>query len=121
MACDTPENLQHTMIGEITLSVTADRKSDNLSKALSSVSGLTAFECVPSQRDEGCFEYTFRYSPELDLRHTIARLFYDEKALVLSMREVRLSLEDVFLKLTASDEEPAEPEDSREETESEEA
>ena len=40
---------------------------------------------------------------------------------MLSMREVRLSLEDVFLKLTASDEEPAEPEDSREETESEEA
>lgn len=121
VACDTPENLQHTMIGEITLSVTADRKSNNLSKALSSVSGLSSFECVPSQRDEGCFEYTFRYSPELDLRHTIARLFYDEKALVLSMREVRLSLEDVFLKLTASDEEPAEPEDSREETESEEA
>ena len=108
VACDTPENLGRAMVGETTLSMTVDCPGKLTS--VSTIEGLTSFECVPSEKEEGCSELILRYSPQLDLRREAFNAVVKDGGVILSMNEERLSLEDVFLELTAPDE--AQPEET---------
>ena len=109
LACDTPDNLTRTMLGEASLSLTVDPCGKKLS-ALSEIEGVLSFDQQPSQQDEGCVELTISHNPEADIRRDVFRAITELGCIILSMQEVRHTLEDIFLELTNSESAPAEAE-----------
>ena len=109
VACDTPDNLTRTMLGEASLSLTVDPCGKKLS-ALSEIEGVLSFDQQPSQQDEGCVELTISHDPAVDIRRDVFRAVAELGCVILSMQEVRHTLEDIFLELTNSESVPAEAE-----------
>ena len=83
---------------------------------MSAINGVSGVEASASSRDGGCIELTASYPPDLDLRRDIASALAQNGMLTLSMQEVRLSLEDIFLELTAPDAPAADTSDEKETT-----
>ena len=107
VACDTPDNLTRTMLGEAALTLTVDPCGKKLS-ALSQLEGVLSFEQTPSETDAGCVELTITHAPETDIRRAVFQSLCALGCVILSMHEVRHTLEDIFLELTASEAQPAE-------------
>ena len=99
MACDTPENLSRST-GDVTLDITADAASLDPDALKAAVPGVKSFEMKPSDRDAGCFDISVSYPAEEDFRRQLSQAITAGGGLILSMREARLSLEDIFLELT---------------------
>lgn len=107
VACDTPDNLTRTMLGEAALTLTVDPCGKKLS-GLSQLEGVLSFEQTPSETDAGCVELTITHTPETDIRRAVFQSLCALGCVILSMHEVRHTLEDIFLELTASEAQPAE-------------
>lgn len=103
VACDTPEGLSRSTLGDVKLRLTVDPCGGDAQAVVSAVKGVSGVEASASSRDSGCVELTASYPPDLDLRRNIASALAQNGMLTLSMQEVRLSLEDIFLELTAPD------------------
>jgi len=103
VACDTPEGLSRSTLGDVKLRLTVDPCGGDAQAVVSAVKGVSGVEASASSRDGGCVDLTASYSPDLDLRRDIASALAKSGMLTLSMQEVRLSLEDIFLELTAPD------------------
>jgi len=102
VACDTPDNLTRTMLGEAALTLTVDPCGKKLS-SLSQLEGVLSFEQNPSEQDAGCVELTITHSPEVDIRRAVFHAVTELGCVILSMNEVRHTLEDIFLELTAAE------------------
>lgn len=100
VACDTPEGLSRSALGDTTLDMTVECQGVDLEALLSPIAGLT-LSAAPSLRDEDCVDLTMTYPADMDLRRQVSEILRQNGALILSMHEVRLSLEDIFLELTA--------------------
>lgn len=100
VACDTPEGLSRATLNDITLDITAEGDADELAEAVRAVEGVQSVMSKASDSDAGCAELTVTYPYDLDLRREVSKALGAENALIISMREARLSLEDIFLELT---------------------
>lgn len=100
VACDTPEGLSRATLNDITLDITAEGDADELAEAVRAVEGVQSVTSKASDSDAGCAELTVTYPYDLDLRREVSKALGAENALIISMREARLSLEDIFLELT---------------------
>lgn len=119
VACDTPENLSSHALSETTLTLRADPCGADLSSLGTKINGLSSYKAEASKEESGCVDITLSYKPELDLRREISKAVTAKGAVILSMKEVKMSLEDIFLELTGSSSEPADSQDGNDSAQTE--
>lgn len=106
VACDTTDNIGKLMEDKVTLHLTVKGAEETIRRVLSAVEGVENIEAAESE-EEGCLDVVVQSSPEVDVRETI---FYGLAAVecpVYAMNQVKKSLEDVFIELTADGQEPS--------------
>jgi ABC-2 type transport system ATP-binding protein len=98
---DTPENLQARLVGaeRVVLRVRGD--ADGLSKVVGKVKGVENVEA----KSDGAIE--FEFAPGKDVRPEVAKTVIKEGFDLLEMRPVGMSLEEIFLELTAEESRPS--------------
>jgi len=115
VACDTPEGLSRAALSDTTLDITAVHDDQSaLEAAIASVEGIGSCDIRPSENDGGCFDMTVTYPCDADLRRDISRAIGEKGGLIISMKEARLSLEDIFLELTGGEAQPDDAEEAPE-------
>ena len=104
MVEDTPENLQSRLAGAERVYLRVRGEADELAQEIKQIKGV---QDVLLGDDEGLLE--FQFAPGKDLRPEVARKAIELKYDLLEMRPINLSLEEIFLELTRS-EDPAQAE-----------
>jgi ABC-2 type transport system ATP-binding protein len=94
VAEDTPTKLQQRLTGSSRVVVTTRGEMSNLVSELSTIKGVEEV----SQTAENQLEFTI--NPAVDPRPDVARMLISKGTDMLEMKEVGLSLEDIFLELT---------------------
>lgn len=129
IASDTPENLEQQMAGAATMELLVRSDENQIKNILSLVSGLEDVKIEDSD-EPGVKKITFRLESEdgqadsqaggtadgtgngqdftaaaetADVRETLFFAFADQRIPLLSMRTIKVTLEEVFLRLTAAD------------------
>lgn len=100
VACDTLDNLKQSYLGYDILTVESPSDSE---KVLSLLSSVEAVLCVDHDDESGV--YTLKVDKEKDCREEIFIRFYESGLTLLGMTRKVVTLEDVFLSATDSDEE----------------
>lgn len=111
VACDTTDNLGKLMKDKNTLQLTVKGAEADIRRVLMSVDGVENVEFTESG-EASCLDVTVQSDPKVDVREII---FYGLAAIecpIYAMNQVKKSLEDVFIELTADDH--AESEDGEE-------
>lgn len=97
VAEDTPENLQARLVGSERVSLRVRGDSDGLPKLLLKVKGIQSVNNAP----DGSLE--FQFAPGQDVRPQVAKAVVNSGYELLEMRQVGMSLEEIFLELTRED------------------
>ncbi len=103
-ASDTPENLSRAMAGEQKLALSVKGGADQVEGVLKGMEEVSEFEVLPSGED-GLWKVSLTAQPEKDIRERLFWAMADAGLPIMEMRLTGMSLEDVFLELTESDEE----------------
>lgn len=106
VAEDTPERLQSRLTGAQRVNLTVGGDSDGLERIVAEVPGVTKVIGVSDGRLE------FETAPGMDPRPEVARAVVSAGFNLLELRQLGMSLEDIFLQLTRD--EPSPPETSDE-------
>jgi ABC-2 type transport system ATP-binding protein len=106
---DTPERLQAGLTGVQRVSVRVRGDGDGLEKLIREIPGVGKVSLL----EEGALEV--ETSPGKDIRPAIAREVIKAGFDLLELKNIDLSLEDIFLKLTREEPEPPSTDDSEEE------
>jgi len=94
---DTPENLQSRLAGAQRVQLCVRGEADELAVKIRKIKGIQEVNL----QGEGMLE--FQFAPGKDLRPEVARLTIESKYDLLEMRPINLSLEEIFLELTRSE------------------
>src|SRR6185295_3384778 len=105
VAEDTPQNLTARLQGAATMYVQVDAGGADAASVLQHIPGV--IRVAESDRRETVVGYEVESERGRDVRRDLARAVISGGWGLLEMRPMRLSLEDVFLSLTTSDEQPA--------------
>jgi ABC-2 type transport system ATP-binding protein len=105
VAIDTPDNLTERLRGSATMYVQVDANGADASAALGHVTGVT--RVVESDRHNSLVGYEVVTESGRDVRRELAKTVVTNGWGLLELRPTRMSLEDVFLSLTTTDETPA--------------
>ena len=101
VACDTPARLEALFTGTNTVELLLEAEEAEVRGILAA---LPLSELHTEPRENGLCFAQLRFPAEAgDLRRDIFFLFADRKLPILQMNNARISLEDVFLELTADD------------------
>ncbi len=116
VANDTPEQLELTMNTGDRLKLVAKGTMDRCEEILKTVSDIAEYtaEFFPN---EGCTHITLTAEEGRDIRETVFSAFADARVSLLHMATERMTLEDIFLKLTTPDIEPEDEEEVEDEDE----
>ncbi len=108
VAIDTPDNLTARLQGSETLYVQVDASGADISASLGRVAGV--IRVAEADRKNGMVGYEIESERGQDIRRDLAREIVGSGWGLLELRPTRISLEEIFLKLTTveSDEAPAE-------------
>ena len=101
MAEDSPKNLAERLQGAETVEVEIRGPEPEITRALQGIKGVISVACS-SEGDRHTFTVEARRG--LDLRSTISRVVISNAWALLTIQLVSMSLEEIFLKLTASEE-----------------
>jgi ABC-2 type transport system ATP-binding protein len=105
VAIDTPDNLTERLRGSVTMYVQVDASGADASAALGRVTGVT--RVVESDRHNSLVGYEVASESGHDVRRELAKTVVTNGWGLLELRPTRVSLEEVFLSLTTTDETPA--------------
>jgi ABC-2 type transport system ATP-binding protein len=105
---DTPERLQAGLSGVQRVSVRVQGDGDGLEKLINEISGVAKI----TLKEEGAIEV--ETPPGKDLRPVIARNIIKAGFDLLELKNIDISLEDIFLQLTREEPEPPSTDDSEE-------
>ena len=108
VAIDTPDNLTERLRGSATIYVQVEANGADVSTTLGRVAGVT--RVVESDRHNSQVGYEVVSEGGHDVRRDLANTVVTNGWGLLELRPARMSLEEVFLKLTQIDEAPAQPE-----------
>ncbi|MGI8589040.1 MAG: ATP-binding cassette domain-containing protein [Chloroflexia bacterium] len=112
VALDTPLHLEEDVSGgaeRVMLTVRGPR--DNVQAALTGVPGVESATVQPDS-EPGTVNLEVVSTPQSDLRPRLAQLIVSQNWELLELRVVRMTLEDVFLRVTTEEESITEPEDA---------
>ena len=94
---DTPENLQSRLVGAERVILRVRGETDELAVKISKIKGVQ--NTKPNK--DGTIE--FQFLPAQDVRPSVAKTIIESGYDLLEMRQVGLSLEEIFLELTKED------------------
>lgn len=103
-ASDTPQNLAHRLTGQNRLSLRVDGPAAEVKAALKVIPGIRGIETHAST-EEHAVEVLVEAEQDHDLRRDVFRALSKANYPILQMRPMDLSLEDIFLKLTTTEQE----------------
>ena len=98
VAVDTPDNLTSRLRGSETMYIQVDAANGDASPLLSRVAGVT--RVVEADRRDGAIGYEVNSEQGRDVRRELAQAVVSGGLGLLELRQMRLSLEQVFLTLT---------------------
>jgi ABC-2 type transport system ATP-binding protein len=98
VAVDTPDNLTARLQGSETLYVQVDTSGADVSAVLGGVAGV--IRIAESDRKNGVVGYEVESERGQDIRRELARTIVGSGWGLLELRPTRISLEEIFLKLT---------------------
>lgn len=101
MAEDSPHNLADRLQGVERVQLEARGPESEITKALKAIRGVME---VSSTSDDDRHTYTVEAKRGLDLRSTISKVIISNGWSLLTIQLVGMSLEEIFLKLTTSEE-----------------
>lgn len=101
VAEDTPSRLQHRLTGAQRVQMTIRKETDGIADQFTDVEGVLDF----TRTNEG--QYEFSMNPTIDPRPEIVRRVVKAGADLVELKELSISLEDIFIELTR--ENPPEP------------
>ncbi len=104
VASDTPENLARRLTGKSRLSLRVDGPANEVKAALRGISGLRDIEAHPST-EEHAVDILIEAEQDRDPRRDIFHALSKANLPILLMRPMDLSLEDIFLQLTTTEQE----------------
>jgi ABC-2 type transport system ATP-binding protein len=110
VAIDTPDALTDRLRGATTIYVQAQGSVGDMQSALQSVGGVTRVNLADQKGDTGVFEVDVEKGA--DVRGALATAIVRGGLGLLELRPVRVSLEDIFLKLMVEEPATAEPADA---------
>jgi ABC-2 type transport system ATP-binding protein len=110
VAIDTPDALTDRLRGATTIYVQAQGAIGDMHSALQSVGGVTRVNVADQKGDTGVFEVDVEKGA--DVRGALATAIVRGGWGLLELRPVRVSLEDIFLKLMVEEPATAEPADA---------
>lgn len=100
VASDTTDHLENLMEDKQLLRLTVKGEEETIRRVLSAVDGVESIDIAASD-EEGCVDVEVLCHPQIDVRECI---FYGLAAVecpIYAMNQVKKSLEDVFIELTA--------------------
>ena len=103
VAEDTPDNLTSRLRGSETIRLDIDTLGSDPTSALGAVPGVTQVTAVQESGGGGMFDV--QSESGADVRRELARTVVSSGWGLLEMRAIRMSLEDIFLELTTTEEE----------------
>ena len=101
VAEDTPTNLAETLQSTQHISLEISKTRVKIQPLLEQIPGVTNIKRT-NDREKTSFEITTEN--DLDIRDNISRIIIENDCSLLSMQMTSMSLEDIFLKLTTSEE-----------------
>lgn len=119
IADDTPDNLAHSMSGDHRITVRVDGPTKEVCTLLEKLANVVRVDML-GEREETACDFLVESAPGTDIRREMFHRLADRQWPILALRGNELTLEDVFLQLTASETQdtPAMPEQSPTEAES---
>ena len=113
VASDTPEGLQNMMHESVSLEATVKSTYEELQSVLEEIPGIISFEkkACPMQ---DCVLVSISTKDNVDVREQLSMKLYEHHIPIMGMNMVEHSLEDIFLKLTDSDDSMREKLNTRE-------
>jgi ABC-type multidrug transport system, ATPase component len=111
---DKPENLSTRLGVTGLMKLSAKGNKETIMNALNKISLITKIEEQP-EKEEGVVELTLYCGEHDDIRELVFHAMCETKTPILEMQTIKMSLEDIFLKVTNQDdvtpsEETSEPE-----------
>lgn len=102
VADDTADNLSKSLSADHKLLARIDGPRDEVIKA---IKGITGVEKVTAdiQREKGVYEYNIEAQEGVDIRRDLFKRMADRNWYIVGLRSSELSLEDIFLRLTAGE------------------
>lgn len=107
VASDTPENLLGLMNGSAALELTIRGKQEEVRQLLNRLPEEAVSEITKSAEENAC-DVTIRTTGQMDLREQLFGLCAEQRMPILRMQQMHVSLEEVFLELTDTQQEAAE-------------
>ncbi|KAB1441021.1 ABC transporter ATP-binding protein [Candidatus Galacturonibacter soehngenii] len=104
VASDKPEELSKLMVGSNTLELTIKEEEAKVREILNEMTEIIEFS-IHSSVEEDAVDITLKTKQQIDIREKIFYEMAKEKCPILAMKVSNMSLEDVFLELTATDKE----------------
>lgn len=113
VADGTSAQLSERMEGAEQLDMTIEGEPADVLRTLRAVPGIA--QAVVTQEDGKKSVYRITAEPDADIRHSVFDVLSQNRMPILSMQQVELSLEDIFLELTENEqaEAAAEPEEKQ--------
>lgn len=111
VASDTPENLSKLMLGSNVLELTVKGTKEKVREILKGMEQVKEFE-LTSGATKDTLKVTVKTEEQVDMREELSYAFATQRCPILEMKQSSMSLEDVFLELTA-DKPVQEEEDSK--------
>ncbi|MDO9547938.1 MAG: ABC transporter ATP-binding protein [Candidatus Marinimicrobia bacterium] len=103
VAVDTPENLTDRLKGSESVQLEIEGPSDEIMKVLQTIPKVRSVGCSATRKEE-ISEYSIETNLGADIRRELAATIVKNGWGLLEMKTEKLSLEDIFLKLTTSEE-----------------
>ena len=98
VASDTPENLERLLNGSETIELTAKAEETRVREILSKIEEIETVDYKEQQ--DGTTDIFIKTVDQKDIREKIFHTFAEEHCALLKLNLSRITLEDVFLKLT---------------------
>ena len=100
VADDTEENLSHSLSNDFRYIARVEGPEDEVLKILTGISDMKDVQPY-GQKENGVFEYSLEAEPGTDIRRELFNRLADRKYPLLGLKTTELTLEDIFLQLTA--------------------
>ena len=107
VASDAPEKLSNSLAGSARIEARIEGPSDKVRKAIEEIEGVKNIETI-GEKEQDSMDYIIETEPSIDLRKTLFFKMAENKFPILEMNKHKLSLEEVFLQLTTTENEEEE-------------
>ncbi len=102
VADDTADNLSKSLSADHKLLARIDGPRDEIIKVIKGISGVEKV-VADTQREKGVYEYNIEAQEGVDIRRDLFKRMAERNWYIVGLRSSELSLEDIFLRLTAGE------------------